>query len=1078
MACAASLAAVQSARAQNASGAQTVSLSFRYGSSVNTYVPARYAGRQFFLSLSGVFDPLQIDLQLDPEKKTASGFYLQSERKYRIDFSSGTAEVDGKRYAVPDSSFRTGELGFYVRPHLLEKLFDLRFSVSMRRVALTLKTPDTMPVEEASKRASQRRNTMNASGAGRRDYAPLLFDRRYHWLQGGVLDYSLGASISSSGESRFRYDFGGGAELLGGDIQGNLSGSFSRADVSAQVSDVRWRYVPERNPYLRAVRAGAVRSTGLRNLDYYGVQLSNEPVRFRRTFGTRLVQGETQPGWEVELYVNDRLLDYTRADELGNYSFEVPLTYGSTYMTVKIYGPAGQFEQERRRVQVPFTFVPEGRVHYTLDAGRTSGRLGRPSFNLGQVNASAGLTNWLTNEAGLEYAGGDTTQSGGSPWSFYDRVSLRFADHYIASAKIAPSTSYEASLSATLPWRASFSATYTQFAGDAFNRAGRDQRLQLRGSLPLERWGIPAYLRLNATRDLTSRGRYTYRLRPSLSVQPLPGFRARASYRTALEKAEDVPYRFQQSQVNSRFTYTIPRSLGLPSVLSGMRLSASVDYNDQQRQFGNVTLEAAQRLTRHGRLRLGYSRNVAAGSHSLRARLTLDLPYARSSTSAYASGTGSNVSQSVSGAVGYDDSHGRFVFDDQGWVGGSAASVRLFVDDNGNDRYDKGERIIRKGRTQFQRSAATHTSEAGITRAHDLAAYNRYNLEVKERTIRNPLWVPKSSTFSVVAEPNAFTSIDVPFYVGGVVQGTALRAQNGQRNPVPGLRLHLKGVNNSYQKTLPVFSDGSFYEMGVPPGTYVLQVDSTQLEALGAVSDPPAHRFKVEVTKQGDYVQGLEFVLRDRSGAGGQPADTSAQEIKQEAIAERPPPSDVVNDTAAAEDSTSALDEAASPDARARTYVVQAADSSLMGVARHVYDEARLWPKIWRANKVALEDPDVIHPGQHLRIPEKAPLTEKELRLRRAYYQGNESAQAAMEKRVYWVQVTDRGLMDVARKVYDDAFLWPKIWRANLDILPDADGIEAGMRLHIPEKASLTLEEQLLRKAYHRERKENGETSR
>jgi nucleoid-associated protein YgaU len=56
-----------------------------------------------------------------------------------------------------------------------------------------------------------------------------------------------------------------------------------------------------------------------------------------------------------------------------------------------------------------------------------------------------------------------------------------------------------------------------------------------------------------------------------------------------------------------------------------------------------------------------------------------------------------------------------------------------------------------------------------------------------------------------------------------------------------------------------------------------------------------------------------------------------------------------------------------------------------MQIARYMYDDASLWPKIWVANRFQLPDPDTIRPWQVLLIPDKAPLTRAELAARDAY---------------------------------------------------------------------------------------------
>lgn len=49
------------------------------------------------------------------------------------------------------------------------------------------------------------------------------------------------------------------------------------------------------------------------------------------------------------------------------------------------------------------------------------------------------------------------------------------------------------------------------------------------------------------------------------------------------------------------------------------------------------------------------------------------------------------------------------------------------------------------------------------------------------------------------------------------------------------------------------------------------------------------------------------------------------------------------------------------------TYTVQKGDS-LSKIAKRIYGDANLWKKIFEANRDQIEDPDLIHPGQVLKI--------------------------------------------------------------------------------------------------------------
>jgi nucleoid-associated protein YgaU len=52
-----------------------------------------------------------------------------------------------------------------------------------------------------------------------------------------------------------------------------------------------------------------------------------------------------------------------------------------------------------------------------------------------------------------------------------------------------------------------------------------------------------------------------------------------------------------------------------------------------------------------------------------------------------------------------------------------------------------------------------------------------------------------------------------------------------------------------------------------------------------------------------------------------------------------------------------------------------------------IYDNAFLWPKIWQGNKDQIKNPDIIKPGQKLKIPPKGDLTNEEKAAVRSYWQ-------------------------------------------------------------------------------------------
>jgi len=97
-------------------------------------------------------------------------------------------------------------------------------------------------------------------------------------------------------------------------------------------------------------------------------------------------------------------------------------------------------------------------------------------------------------------------------------------------------------------------------------------------------------------------------------------------------------------------------------------------------------------------------------------------------------------------------------------VGLSALTMHMFVDKNGNGTFDPGEQTINYVDLNLGTAAFIEKGDSGITLIRRLLPYTRYNIDIVESSISNPLWVPKAYTFSAITEPNIYKPVDVPFY--------------------------------------------------------------------------------------------------------------------------------------------------------------------------------------------------------------------------------------------------------------------------------------------------------------------------
>src|SRR5206468_8189415 len=134
-----------------------------------------------------------------------------------------------------------------------------------------------------------------------------------------------------------------GTVIAGGEANIFLNYS-SQAPFSERQQIYQWRYANNDHRALRQVTLGRIATQATSSIydPVVGVQVTNTPTTYRKSAGSYRLSRSTQPGWTVELYVNNVLVDFTKADASGFFSFDVPLVYGNSLIKLRYYGPYGE----------------------------------------------------------------------------------------------------------------------------------------------------------------------------------------------------------------------------------------------------------------------------------------------------------------------------------------------------------------------------------------------------------------------------------------------------------------------------------------------------------------------------------------------------------------------------------------------------------------------------------------------------------------------------------------------------------------------------------------------------------------
>lgn len=843
-------------------------LTFSHPSIGQYYIGVVFFGEVAYLPIGEFLSLTGIPSKPSTNKFGLEGFYPSPKETWMIDPVGGIISLQGKSEPLPANDFYLGEQDLYLHPRYFSKIFGLEFSVNPFNLSMTMKSQYALPIEEKNKREAIRKKIQSKVDEQEELVMRYPLERKTVGL--GVLDYNLNVD-NSPGRSSVGLQMRAGAEVLGGDFQFNMNGSKNNLDQTVNLSGLRWRYVlpsglaPEKNALLSSITLGQINTSSQNSsVSLTGFGLSNNPIIPRRELDVFVVDGYTEKDSEVELLIGGQLVDFIRADEVGYYRFNAPVTYGTVRLTLKIYTPQGEIRIEEKQLQIPFSFLPKGFVSYNVQGGKLMNAPDSLASNLlGHADISVGVSNAITVRAGLDY--GD--YFGADRISNSLGISTRLFQQYLLDVDYLPSRFYRVTASVFYPNNINISARTTDYLTQTREINGgtmpiRDANLNV--FVPFQLFGKFSGIRIGGENIWLQDG-YKGNLQTDFNYQ-FGRVATRFNYRAQLVGSrgpDNLSPEFTSGILISSLTYSLPRSPGLPVFIKGMFLRAQAAYNTETSQLSTVNVEVSQTLFKNGRFTLTYDRNISSKSGAIQIGFLYDFNFVRSA-SQYTGRKGEYaIRQSLSGSLAIDNQSGKLLTTNREQVNRSGISVRMFVDQNENGAFDEGETVVPAKAIRLDKSANMLLGSDGILRITQLQSYWIYRMEVDINALPDPTLAPKEKVFGIMADPNRIKSIDIPLYRTGVLEGSILRQTAEGLEGVGGLRITLQRIGDAEPlETIRTFSDGGYYAFGLLPGKYTLEIDSKQLEFMKVNATPGKLEFEIKALSDGDYLEGLNFVLK------------------------------------------------------------------------------------------------------------------------------------------------------------------------------------------------------------------------
>ena len=837
--------------------------------------------------LQEVMTALELPIAVDPGSGTAEGWFLDEKRRFSLDLARREVQIAGRLGEYAGHLIELYADDVYVDTRLLARWFPVDFEIRRPRSRILIRSREQLPIERRLERQRKWRRSQHGARSEdgpRHPRDPLP----YRWLDWPTVDHTVSISFGDDD-----------SDETGQGFQSNLlaTGDFLRMNAELTAGLGTRLRLGRRDP--DAGLLGRLGATVLQAGDLYTVQrplvsrqiasrgfeISSFPLDRPRQFDRKTLRGETLPGWEVELYHNQQLIDFQTVGSDSRYEFtDIPLYVGLNVLRLVFHGPQGQRRQRVERVLIGPDLIQVGESHYRFAVHQHDRHLfgpvdGPESEAAGEAAAGQGKPRYLFElERGLRR---DLSLA-----LSVDSLPLADGRHtYAGVGLLGTRKGILANLQLVADTEGGWAgrlAAEGRLPG--FNLRLEHQRFldfvseEIRGDDPLtERSTVEIGNRLRprarsspagvkAVRDGKSRVPVTLGL---IAEQERYVSGASSSAMTARLGANLGRFSFSKTLQMSRFQRpgVDRRKLGGNALLAAragrLKMRGGLRYelepSPELRDF-QLTAEWRMKKHLHGRINLRHSLSDGPPSSygaSLSWRLdvlALGLDARRDERGGLSSGL------TVSYSLGREPHAGSWRSRSRPLAGQGLAAARVFLDRNLNQRFDRGDEPLEGvGLTADGRPGGRPTNRQGIAFILGLTPYRHTDLGLSLKSLEDPYWIPAIPGVGLVARPGRVATVDFPVVVSGEVDGTVYLAQGEAKQAISRVQLQLVDPRGEVRYRAASTFDGFYLFDRVVPGPYTLRVDPRQIARLGFLPSPER---SIVVEPDGAVISGVDLVLR------------------------------------------------------------------------------------------------------------------------------------------------------------------------------------------------------------------------
>lgn len=813
-------------------------------------IPAVIKGEELYLPVTDLFELLKIRNVPSSDFESVSGFFISPEAPFMISRTDNNIKYQERIWNLDPGDIVRTETGLFLKSAFFGKIFGLDCFFNFRSLSVTVSSKLELPLIREMRLEEMRKNLTRLKGEM---IADTIVKRSYPVFRFGMADWSAISTQEINGSADTRLNLALGAMIAGGEATASLNyNSFDKFSERQQY--YLWRYVDNDYKIFRQVMAGKIATQATSTLfnPVVGVQFTNTPTTYRRSFGTYTLTDRTEPGWIVELYVNNVLVDYVKADASGFFRFEVPLVYGNSIIQLKFYGPWGEEKVREQNINIPFNFLPEKTFEYRVSAGvvedSTFSRFSRVSMNYG-------VSRFFTFGGGVEYlssiASGPVMPYVTASWNVFNNILL--SGEYTHGVRTKGTFSYR------LPSNIQVDLNYTKYVrGQTAIMYNYLEERKASLALPLRLKGFSSYNRFSVYQIvLPSTRMVNGELTPSSTDYTTGEWMFSGSFLGI--NTNLTTYGIFIGETDPYLYSNLSLSLRLPANFVVM---PQAQYGYTQNEFISARLAVEKRIKEKAFLNLSLEQNFNNNLRMAELGFRYNFSFAQTGMSVRQSNNRTSLIEYARGSLIYDRQTKFLGADNQFNVGKGGISVIPFLDLNGNGIRDKGEPKAH-GLNLRATGGRVEKSDSDTTiRILGLEPYTSCFLDLDANSFENISWRLPVKVLNVAVDPEIMKHIEIPISVVGEASGMVRLASRGEDGGIGRMIVSFFAKSGKLIGSTLTEEDGYFTWFGLTPGEYFARLDTTQLGRLGMQSAPDKREFKIAAGMDGDIVDGLDFSLK------------------------------------------------------------------------------------------------------------------------------------------------------------------------------------------------------------------------